>query len=44
MKAPPTAIPFSGRAANTINTRLYDNLNFDFLRDFAPIAGFLRVP
>jgi tripartite-type tricarboxylate transporter receptor subunit TctC len=27
-----------------INTSLYDKLNFDFLRDIAPVAGIIRVP
>jgi tripartite-type tricarboxylate transporter receptor subunit TctC len=31
-------------SANTINASLYDNLNFDFIRDIAPIAGVFRVP
>lgn len=30
--------------ANAINTTLYTNLKFDFLRDIAPVAGFIRVP
>ncbi len=30
--------------ANFINTSLYTNLNFNFLRDIAPVAAFLRVP
>lgn len=30
--------------ANAINTTLYRNLNFDFVRDIAPVAGFIRVP
>ena len=30
--------------ANAINTTLYVNLKFDFLRDIAPVAGFIRVP
>jgi tripartite-type tricarboxylate transporter receptor subunit TctC len=30
--------------ANTINTTLYKNLNFVFLRDIDPVAGFIRVP
>jgi tripartite-type tricarboxylate transporter receptor subunit TctC len=29
---------------NAINASLYDKLNFDFVRDFAPVAGILRVP
>jgi tripartite-type tricarboxylate transporter receptor subunit TctC len=27
-----------------INATLYDKLNFEFLRDVAPVAGFMRVP
>jgi tripartite-type tricarboxylate transporter receptor subunit TctC len=30
--------------ANYINTSLYTNLNFNFVRDIAPIASFNRVP
>jgi tripartite-type tricarboxylate transporter receptor subunit TctC len=30
--------------ANAINATLYENLNFDFLRDIAPVAGIIRVP
>ncbi len=30
--------------ANAINTTLYRRLSFDFMRDTAPIAGFMRVP
>jgi tripartite-type tricarboxylate transporter receptor subunit TctC len=30
--------------ANTINATLYDRLNFDFLRDIAPVAGITRQP
>jgi tripartite-type tricarboxylate transporter receptor subunit TctC len=30
--------------ANFINTSLYAKLNFDFMRDIAPVASFLRVP
>jgi tripartite-type tricarboxylate transporter receptor subunit TctC len=31
-------------AANAINESLYDNLNFSFVRDIAPVAGIFRVP
>jgi tripartite-type tricarboxylate transporter receptor subunit TctC len=31
-------------AQNTINSALYDRLNFNFLRDIAPVAGIMRVP
>ena len=30
--------------ASAINATLYDKLSFDFLRDIAPVAGFLRGP
>ncbi len=29
---------------NAVNATLYDNLNFNFIRDIAPIAGIMRVP
>jgi tripartite-type tricarboxylate transporter receptor subunit TctC len=29
--------------SNTINVSLYDRLNFDLLRDFAPVAGLARL-
>src|SRR5262245_16980640 len=29
---------------NTINATLYDKLNFNFIRDIAPVAGIFRVP
>jgi tripartite-type tricarboxylate transporter receptor subunit TctC len=31
-------------AANTINATLYDRLNFNFIRDIAPVAGLIRGP
>jgi tripartite-type tricarboxylate transporter receptor subunit TctC len=30
--------------SNAINATLYRHLNFDFLRDMAPVAGVIRVP
>jgi tripartite-type tricarboxylate transporter receptor subunit TctC len=30
--------------ANTVNATLYERLNFDFIRDIAPVAGLLRGP
>ena len=30
--------------ANAINATLYPKLNFDFIRDIAPVAGIVRVP
>src|SRR5262245_22574813 len=29
---------------NAINASLYDNLNFNFIRDIAPVAALIRVP
>jgi tripartite-type tricarboxylate transporter receptor subunit TctC len=31
-------------SANTINATLYAKLNYDFIRDTAPVAGLIRVP
>ena len=31
-------------SANAINATLYDKLNFNFIRDIAPVAGLIRVP
>jgi tripartite-type tricarboxylate transporter receptor subunit TctC len=31
-------------SANSINATLYNNLNFDFLHDFTPVAEVFRVP
>src|SRR6516165_1993853 len=31
-------------ASNAINATLYDNLNFNFIRDIAPVAGVVRFP
>jgi tripartite-type tricarboxylate transporter receptor subunit TctC len=30
--------------ANTVNATLYEGLNFDFVRDIAPVAGLIRGP
>src|SRR5205085_8371628 len=30
--------------AGAINATLYDKLNFNFIRDIAPVAGILRAP
>ena len=29
---------------NTVNATLYEKLNFDFIRDIAPVGGIIRVP
>jgi len=31
-------------STNTINTTLYDKLNFNFVRDITPVASFIRIP
>jgi tripartite-type tricarboxylate transporter receptor subunit TctC len=31
-------------AGNAVNATLYDKLNFNFIRDIAPVAGVFRVP
>jgi len=30
--------------SNTVNPALYDKLNFDLIRDFAPVGGVIRAP
>ncbi len=35
---------FLANPANTINATLYKHLKFVFLRDFVPVAGFIRIP
>jgi tripartite-type tricarboxylate transporter receptor subunit TctC len=35
---------FWATSANAINATLYDNLNFNFIRDDRPVAGVFRVP
>jgi len=35
---------FFATSANAINATFYENLKFDFIRDFAPVAGVLRTP
>src|SRR5215217_3762340 len=31
-------------ASNAINATLYDNLRYNFIRDIAPVTGFIGVP
>ena len=35
---------FLANPANTINATLYKHLKFNFLNDFTPVAGFMRIP
>jgi tripartite-type tricarboxylate transporter receptor subunit TctC len=45
VRAPPDGYTFLlVTASNVINTTLYDNLNFNFIRDIAPVAGIVRQP
>ena len=45
---PPPEIPLRGKcqkgAPAAINTTIYSDLNFNIIRDLAPVAGILRVP
>ena len=44
-QAPPDGYTvFLVNPANAINATLYKNLTFNFIRDMAPVAGFIRVP
>src|SRR5581483_8451048 len=44
VRAPPDGYTLLVSAgANSWNTALYDNLDFDFLRDIAPVASFARI-
>src|SRR5579863_2414223 len=42
--APDGYTVFLVNPANAINATLYKNLTFNFIRDMAPVAGFIRVP
>ena len=45
VRAPPDGYTLLlANAANAINATFYGKLNFNFLRDIAPVAGFARVP
>jgi tripartite-type tricarboxylate transporter receptor subunit TctC len=44
VKAPPDGYTLMVGTANASNATLYENLNFNFNRDIAPIAGIIRVP
>jgi tripartite-type tricarboxylate transporter receptor subunit TctC len=35
---------FWATSANAINATLYNNLNYNFVRDIAPVAGVIRLP
>jgi tripartite-type tricarboxylate transporter receptor subunit TctC len=45
VRAPPDGYTLlSATVANAINATLYNKLNFNFIRDIAPVAGIARVP
>src|SRR5262244_1518355 len=45
VKAPPDGYTLLFvTTTNAVNTTLYNKLNFNFIRDIAPVAGFTRVP
>lgn len=45
VRAPPDGYTlFLANPANAINATLYENLNFDFIRDVAPVGALMRVP
>jgi len=45
VRAPPDGYTLLfATAANAINATLYEKLNFNFLRDIAPVASFARAP
>jgi tripartite-type tricarboxylate transporter receptor subunit TctC len=45
VRAPPDGYTLLlATATNAINATLYDKLNFNFIRDIAPVAGIMRVP
>jgi tripartite-type tricarboxylate transporter receptor subunit TctC len=45
VKAPPDGhVLLLGGVTNAINATLYDKLNYNFLRDIAPIAGLILLP
>ena len=45
VRAPPDGYTFLlVNSSNAINATLYDNLNFNFIRDITPVASLLRVP
>jgi tripartite-type tricarboxylate transporter receptor subunit TctC len=45
VNAPPDGYTFLlASVPNAVNATLYEKLNFDFIRDIAPVGGIIRVP
>ena len=45
LKAPPDGYTLlQVTSTNAVNVTFYDNLNFNFASDIAPVAGIIRVP
>ena len=45
VRAPPDGYTLLlGLSSDAINATLYENLNFNFIRDLTPVAGIIRVP
>ena len=45
VNAPPDGYTlFLANVANAINATFYQKLNFNFIRDIAPVAGIMRIP
>ena len=44
VRAVPDGYTLLRRPSNAINATLYDKLNFNFIRDIAPVAGIVRTP
>src|SRR5438132_644961 len=45
VRAPPDGYTlFLSTASNAVNATLYEKLNFNFIADFLPVAGIMRVP
>ena len=45
VNAPPDGYTLlMAHSSNAINATLYEKLNFNFIRDIAPVAGIVRVP
>ena len=42
VRAPPDGYTLLSGSANAINATLYPQLNFNFIRDIAPVAGIMR--